>query len=195
MASLFDGTDRLICSALGIQRREQLNDRALRIESLSEERAIHLVNGLYERMAGNVPARIEGRSDQLWQCRRATGIADRNRSRETILEKAVANLAEQGHMPRVVQPMSRRIRDRRFAQRQPPRRRSRSPFRRYRAPDRAEMGQQHTRPRTVSGPGIWPRLFAGAAPQERARSQRPAIDACPAHRTGSRRATCVFRSR
>ena len=99
MASLFAGTDRLICSALGIQRREQLNDRALHIESLSEERAIHLVNGLYERMAGNVPARIEGRSDQLWQCRRATGIADRNRSRETILEKAVANLAEQGHMP------------------------------------------------------------------------------------------------
>ena len=99
MASLFAGTDRLICSALGIQRREQLNDRALRIEPLSEERAIHLVNGLYERMARNVPARIEGRSEQLWESRRATDIADHHRGQETILEKAVANLAEQGHMP------------------------------------------------------------------------------------------------
>ena len=99
MPSLFAGTDRLICSALGIQRREQLNDRALPIEPLSEETAARLLSRLYERMAGNVPARIEGRSDQLWQCRRATGIADRNRSQETLLEKAVANLAEQGHMP------------------------------------------------------------------------------------------------
>ena len=50
-------------------------------------------------MPANVPARIEGGSEQLWRCRRATEIADHNRSRETILEKAVANLAEQGHMP------------------------------------------------------------------------------------------------
>ena len=32
MASLFAGTDRLTCSALGLKRREQLNDRALPIE-------------------------------------------------------------------------------------------------------------------------------------------------------------------
>ena len=99
MASLFAGTDSLICSALGIQRRGQLDDRALRIEALSEEGAIRLVNELYERMVSNVPARMEGRSEQRWRCRRAADIADRNRSQETILEKAVANLAEHGHMP------------------------------------------------------------------------------------------------
>ncbi len=99
MASLFAGTDSLICSALGIQRRGQLDDRALHIEALPEEGAIRLVNELYERMASNVPARMVGRSEQLWLCRRAADIADRNRSQETILEKAVANLAEHGHMP------------------------------------------------------------------------------------------------
>ena len=99
MASLFAGTDELICSGLGMQRREQLNDRALSIEPLSEETAIRLVNGLYEQMAGNAAAGTHVRSEQVWQCRRATDIANHNRSQETVLEKAVANLAEQGHMP------------------------------------------------------------------------------------------------
>ena len=57
------------------------------------------MNGLYGRMAGNARAGTQRRSEQLWQCRRATDIADHNRSQEIILEKAVANLAEQGHMP------------------------------------------------------------------------------------------------
>lgn len=99
MPSLFAGTDSQICLALGIPRRKQLNSRALRIEPLSDARAVSLVNGLYEQMAGNVPPRIEGRSGMLWQCRHAMDIDDRNPSQETILEKAVAVLAKNGHMP------------------------------------------------------------------------------------------------
>ena len=99
MPSLFAGTDRPICLALGIPHRRRLNDRAVRIEPLSDERAVLLVNGIYEQMAGNVPPRIEGRSGMLWQCRRATDIDARNRRQETILEKTVAVLAENGHMP------------------------------------------------------------------------------------------------
>ena len=39
------------------------------------------------------------RSRELWNLRRAVSIAAHNRSPETILEKAVANLAERRHMP------------------------------------------------------------------------------------------------
>ena len=98
MPSLFADTDKVICSALGIHRREQLMKRAL-VEPLSDETAAYLVNGLYERMAGNVPPRIVGHSDMLWRCRRATHIADHNQSQETILEKAVARLAKDAYMP------------------------------------------------------------------------------------------------
>ena len=99
MPSLFAGTDELICSALGIQRREQLGHRSLRIAPLSDEAAASLVNGLYERLADNVPPRIMAKSGMLWKCRRATRIADRNQSPETLLEKVVAGLAKYDHMP------------------------------------------------------------------------------------------------
>lgn len=99
MPSLFAGTDELICSALGIQRRDQLGNRSLRVAPLSDEAAASLVNGLYERIADNVPPRIIARSRMFWQCRHATRIADRNRSPETLLEKVVARLAQHGHMP------------------------------------------------------------------------------------------------
>ena len=65
MASQFAGTDRLICSALGIQRREQLNDRAPLIEPLSEETAIRLVNGFYERLAANTVVK-RGKLTPYW---------------------------------------------------------------------------------------------------------------------------------
>ena len=38
-------------------------------------------------------------SKELWRLRRATNVADHNRSRETMLERAVAMLADNGHMP------------------------------------------------------------------------------------------------
>ena len=99
MPSLFAGTDELICEALRIQSRKQLKNRSPRTVALSDEGAIRLLSDLYERIAGNIPARIVRRSGQLWHCRRATCIADRNPSQETVLEKAVAKLAESGHMP------------------------------------------------------------------------------------------------
>ena len=99
MPSLFAGTDELICSVLEIQSRGQLNNRALRIAPLPDDKALHLLRNLYEQMAGNVPRRIKGRSAKLWQCRYATDIADRHQSQEMILEKAVALLAKRGHMP------------------------------------------------------------------------------------------------
>lgn len=99
MPSLFAGTDELICSALGIQRRKQLGHRSLRLAALSDEAAASLVNGLYERLADNVPPRIVAQSRMLWTCRHATRIADRNESPETLLEKAVARLAKHDHMP------------------------------------------------------------------------------------------------
>ena len=99
MPSLFAGTEDPICSVLEIQSREQLNNRTLCIAPLPDDKALYLVRNLYEKIAGNVPRRIKGRSAKLWQCRHATHIADHNRSDERILEKAVALLAEGGHMP------------------------------------------------------------------------------------------------
>lgn len=99
MPSLFDGTDELICTALGIHRRSQLSDRSLRIAPLTDEGASRLVNELYERMARNAPVRPKSGSKMLWRCRRATEIAVQNRNCETILEKSVAILAAEGHMP------------------------------------------------------------------------------------------------
>ncbi|MDE0240620.1 MAG: hypothetical protein OXQ84_10545 [bacterium] len=99
MPSLFAGTDDLICHRLKIQRRTQLNDRTLRIAPPSDDDASVLVNDLYERMAGNAPVLSDSRSLLLWRCRHAVDIAAWNRSEETMLERAVAILANQGHMP------------------------------------------------------------------------------------------------
>ena len=53
---------------------------------------------IFGRMEANCP-RPDSTSKELWRLRRATRLADHNRSRETMLEKAVAMLAENGHMP------------------------------------------------------------------------------------------------
>ena len=97
--SPFVGTDGLICKALRIQRRNQLKSRSLPTVGLSDEGAICLVSGLYERMAANIPARIARRSRQLWHCRRAGCFVDCNPSQKIVPERAVAKLAECGHMP------------------------------------------------------------------------------------------------
>ncbi len=99
MPSLFDGTDKLICDALGIQYRKHLNQRSLRIEPFSEEKACSLIHGLYDQMMINFSGEPVSQSEKLWSCRRATKICDDNDSQEKILEKAVAILAEEGHMP------------------------------------------------------------------------------------------------
>ena len=69
MASLFDGTEGM--------------------EDIAE---------ILGRMKANVP-HPASTSSKLWTLRRATRIASHHRGRETLLEKAVAMLAANGHMP------------------------------------------------------------------------------------------------
>ena len=99
MPSLFAGTDRLICDALHIEDRKHLNHKSAKLEPLSDETAFRLVQRLYGRIADNFPGRARPPSKKLWRCRHATGVSDRNTSLEKTLEKAVAILVDQGHMP------------------------------------------------------------------------------------------------
>ena len=99
MPCLFAGTDSLICGALGIRRREYLNRESLRLDPLSDEELLDLMDGLHERMTANFSGKLKAHSEMLWRCRRAIDIRGDNRNPETILEKAVANLADTGHMP------------------------------------------------------------------------------------------------
>lgn len=57
------------------------------------------VNEIYDKIQANYPGFPLSRSDKLWLLRRECGIRHDNRSPETMLEKAVAMLAERGHMP------------------------------------------------------------------------------------------------
>lgn len=53
---------------------------------------------ILDRMEANCPQPFSN-SKALWKLRRATEVSGRNQSKETMLEKAVAMLAENGHMP------------------------------------------------------------------------------------------------
>ena len=99
MSSLLAGTDSLICARLGIEERRHLGHLTGRIEPLSDSAALDLVEALYSRIAANLADEASSPSNPLWACRRVTSIGDGNPSRETMLERAVANLAENGHMP------------------------------------------------------------------------------------------------
>jgi len=56
------------------------------------------IREILDRMQANCPE-PSSKSRHLWQLRRATNVAGHNRSRETLLEKAIAMLADNGHMP------------------------------------------------------------------------------------------------
>ena len=56
------------------------------------------IGEIYRRMNDNCPAPLST-SEKLRELRRATRIAPHNTSREKIIEKAVAMLAKNGHMP------------------------------------------------------------------------------------------------
>lgn len=56
------------------------------------------IAAIFDRMEANCPAPAS-RSQKLWKLRRATTIRPDNASPETILEKAVAKLADKGYMP------------------------------------------------------------------------------------------------
>ena len=53
---------------------------------------------ILDRMQANCP-RPSSNSRKLWQLRRTPNTVAHNRSRETLLERAVAMLADNGHMP------------------------------------------------------------------------------------------------
>lgn len=99
MPSLFDGTDKLICDALGIKNRNELNHKTLRVKPLTDKIAYSLVNSLYGQMAANYAGKPVSPSDKLWCCRRKTYLDDDHISQETLLEKVVAMLAHEDHMP------------------------------------------------------------------------------------------------
>ena len=56
------------------------------------------IGEIYRRMETNCPNPWSN-SQSLWKLRRATDLAVHNKSRETMLEKAVAMLADNGNMP------------------------------------------------------------------------------------------------
>ena len=99
MPSLFAGTDRLICDALDIAERDHLRRKTQDLQPLSDEAAFRLVQRLYCQIAGNYPGRVRSPSKELWRWTRATDLGDGNRTPEKMLEKAVAMLAGQAHMP------------------------------------------------------------------------------------------------
>lgn len=99
MPSLFHGTDQVVCRALGIARRGSLSNASGSPESLSSAAASALVRDLFACLEGNYPGQPRSASQELWACRRATLVDAGDRRAETLLEKAVANLADAGHMP------------------------------------------------------------------------------------------------
>ena len=56
------------------------------------------ISEIYEKLERNCPT-PSTKSKSLWELRRACEVASHNKRTETLLEKAVANLAYNGHMP------------------------------------------------------------------------------------------------
>ena len=56
------------------------------------------IREIFTKMEENCP-KPSSTSKSLWKLRRAGNVGDGNLSPETMLEKAVALLAENGHMP------------------------------------------------------------------------------------------------
>ncbi|MXW48743.1 MAG: hypothetical protein F4X81_04635 [Gammaproteobacteria bacterium] len=99
MPSLMAGTDEVICRAMGVERRSLLAKRGQPIKPVPQAKAQALLRNLYQCIASNFPGQVRSPTEKLWQCRQATDLTDRNCNPETLLEKAVANLARAGHMP------------------------------------------------------------------------------------------------
>ena len=56
------------------------------------------IGKIYARLAANCP-RPSSDSEKLWELRRTTKISAHSPNKETMLEKAVAMLADNGYMP------------------------------------------------------------------------------------------------
>jgi len=97
-AGLFAGVDEAICSVLGLKERKQLRQRKtyLEIVPVQADVLVDLVRQLHALMAANLGNRQP--SAQNWRWERQICIDDINPSPEVVLERAVALLAERGHL-------------------------------------------------------------------------------------------------
>ncbi|MBC6441735.1 MAG: hypothetical protein GDA53_01165 [Rhodobacteraceae bacterium] len=100
--SVFDGTDRIIHQALGLRPDQSLKQKSTcRRLCTAAGFAPELVSRLFERIEGNWRDNAHGRtpSRRNWRQVPQTQIADINKSPETLLEKAIAVLADKGDLP------------------------------------------------------------------------------------------------
>jgi len=99
--SIFDGTDQIIHEALGLRPGQHLKQistcRELCKAPLPAAFTAGIVPLLFERIAGNRRERIPSREN--WRYEPQTRIADRNRSPEVVLERAIETLAVLGDLP------------------------------------------------------------------------------------------------
>ena len=97
MASLFEGVDSVLCRFLRIGKRNDLNHKT-RVLTISARGSAVLIKEVYNTLGSNYCGAVTSPSQKLWACRHATKITADNPSREKMLEKAVALLAQNGHM-------------------------------------------------------------------------------------------------
>jgi hypothetical protein len=99
--SIFDGTDQIIHDALGLRPGQSLKQistcRSLCNSPLPESFSPEIVTMLFEQVVGNWHGRIPSREN--WRHERRTEIADKNKSPEVVLERAIVTLAELGDLP------------------------------------------------------------------------------------------------
>ncbi len=96
--SIFNGTDEIISSVLGLGPSKTLKQRStcrrLTAGSLPVSDFVVLVSDIYSRMENNLTDRIPSRKN--WRIERQTNLDPGNQSPEILLERAIALLGERG---------------------------------------------------------------------------------------------------
>ncbi|WP_420583774.1 hypothetical protein [Ruegeria sp.] len=99
-ASIFDGTDRIIHAALGLQNGQSLKQistcQNLCRGSLPASLKPDIVSLLFAQIIKNWTGRVP--SAENWRQERRTAISDNNRSLEVVLERAIVTLADLGEL-------------------------------------------------------------------------------------------------
>jgi hypothetical protein len=98
---IFDGTDAVIASFLGLRDNQHLKhlsvSRGLNDTGTGDRDFLALVSDLYDCIEANHSGRQPSREN--WRSNRVTTLADHNKSPEVLLERAVAMLGEAGTLP------------------------------------------------------------------------------------------------
>jgi hypothetical protein len=102
---IFASSDAAICDAFKLDDLRRLWQRAsyrkIAARAVPEDRLVELVRALFEIIAANFSNRARrlppSRQNWRWECQ--TELSDQNLSSEVLLERAIAILAEQGHLP------------------------------------------------------------------------------------------------